>query len=179
MAKNAKPKPTLIKLDLSYDDMPAGDPFTRIPGIVTKSGLDTNIAGKWALRDASVEEARSLYLFQRLSANQRLAMMEELWRVLIPGGKVLVLAPYYASSRAVQDPLAVWPPVCEATFLYFNRKYRDDNKTLPFLKCNFEFVYGYQFDPETATRPDDTKPFWMKHYLNSALDVHVTLTRLD
>ncbi len=150
-------------------DMPAGHTFIR------PEGFDP-LVYPWTLESESVEEAYSAFLFQRIPARNRSAWMDELWRVLMPGAKAIILVPYWSNARAIQDPMAEWPPLGEQSFLYFNRKFREDNK-IRVGKSNFDFVYGYTLDPETITRPDDTRPFWIKHYTNSILDLQVVLEK--
>lgn len=105
--------------------------------------------------------------------------MDELWRVLVPGGKCTFIVPYWSSARAVQDPLAAWPPLCEQSFLYFNKKFREDNKiqALYEIRCDFDFGFGYSLDNETATKADDTRPFWTKHYVNAINDLQLVVTK--
>ena len=129
-------------------------------------------------RDGSVKEIVCAHMLEYVPARQRNKLMEEIYRVLVPGGKVTVVVCYWSSPRAIQDPALEWPPFCEQSFLYFNRGWREANK-LPPLKCDFDFTYGYQVDQETAARGSDTQPFWIKHYLNTASDLQVVLTKRD
>ena len=107
--------------------------------------------------------------------------MAELWRVLVPGGKVAIIVPYWSSPRAIQDPNSQWPPFCDQSFNYFNKNFRDVNKEPKNWEgyCDFDVVGGYQFDPETITKSDDVKAFWVKHYLNAVSDIHMVLTKRE
>jgi hypothetical protein len=157
------------KLDLSYADIPADSLFVR------PKGFDPERI-PWAIPSNSVEEAQSFYLFNRIPGDKRMDWMHELWRVLVPDGTCMVLVPYWASPRSIQDPFSVWPPLCENSFLYFNKAFRDTNK-LPDCGFTFDFTYGYTLDPETAGKSDDTRPFWTKHYINAVHDLQVVLTK--
>lgn len=165
-----KPIPPKIKLDLSFGDLPQGHPFIRVPG------LDA-LHPSWKLANESVEEAYSAYLLNRIPGKDRLAWMDEVYRILIPSGKLTVIVPYWHSARSVQDPLSEWPPMCEQSFLYFNKKFREDNKWPSEAICDFDFAYGYSLDQETQLRTDDSRPFWIKHYCNSVADVQLVLTK--
>lgn len=171
VAKKAAPRvrPT-IKLDLSYGPLPPQHPYLRPQGFDPRRY-------PWTLKADSVSEAYSRYLLQRIPARDRGRFMDELWRVLVVGGKALIIVPYWANARAVQDPLAEWPPFSEQSFLYFNKGFRTDNQLDYNMTCDFDFVYGYTLDPETAAPPDDTRPFWIKHYGNAVSDLHVTLIK--
>lgn len=104
--------------------------------------------------------------------------MDELWRVLIPEGKVTIIVPYWSSMRSVQDFTHEWPPVAESSFLYFNKTWREQNKIDHYLcKCDFDFGYGYIADPETAGRNTESQSFWIKHYTNAISDLQVVLTK--
>jgi hypothetical protein len=88
--------------------------------------------------------------------------MDELHRVLIPGGKATIVVPYWTSPRAIQDPMSQWPPFSEHSFLYFNKTWRDANAAGYDMTCDFDFVYGFVLDPETNLRTADVHSFWIK-----------------
>lgn len=159
-----------IKLDLSHGQIPADSPFIRPIGL-------NPLKFPWPLKDGSVEEAQSAFLFNRIPGNQRMQFMEELWRVLIPEGKATFIVPYWSSARSIQDPESSWPPLCEQSFLYFNKKFRQDNGINNGWKSDFDFVYGHVLDPETQNRPDEVRSFWIKHYLGTANDLQLVLTK--
>jgi ubiquinone/menaquinone biosynthesis C-methylase UbiE len=126
--------------------------------------------------DGSVKEILCAHKFEYIPGKQRVAFMEEAYRVLEVGGKMTVIACYWTSPRAVQDPALEWPPICEQSFLYFNKGWREANK-LPPIKVDMDFSYGYAADQETAGRNQETQAFWIKHYLNTVLDVQVVLVK--
>lgn len=161
----------ILKLDLSYGELPADHPFKRI------DGFNPVVDKVWPFRDATIEEAFSSGLFQRVPKAMRGVFMDELWRVMKTGAKCTMIVPYWSSVRAIQDPMAEWPPLCENSFLYFNRKFREDNKLNSPWKSDFEFQYGYGLDQETATKTDELRPFWAKHYLNAVNDLHLVLVK--
>ncbi len=158
-----------LKLDLSYGDLPEGSGFEKV------KGLDADHV-PWKLQDESIEEAYCAFMFNRIHGTQRTAWMSELWRVLIPNGKCTIIVPYWASPRAIQDPESQWPPICEQSFLYFNKSFREQNKLTP-IDADFDFTYGYNLHPDTAGKSDDVRPFWIAHYLNAIQDLHMVLTK--
>lgn len=164
-----KKKKTLIKLDLSFGELPKDFPFARVVKDPKKF--------PWPLADASVEEAYSAYLLGRVPGHLRGVFMDELWRVLIPGGKVTFIVPYWTSARAIQDPLSAWPPLSEQSFLYFNKGWREANKLDYDMECDYDFTYGYTLDQETSLKSFDTQPFWTKHYTNAVQDLQLVLTK--
>lgn len=161
MVKRGK-KDELIKLHLEA----TGDPM---PGFRTVGSLTE-------LKSDSVDELFYHYGLQRLSGAKRAKFMEELYRVLKVGAKATVVTPYYSSMRAIMDYCYEWPPICEMSYLYFNKGWREANK-VPDLKCDFDFTYGYTPENDMAAKATDVQAHWVKHYLNSALDLQVTLTK--
>ena len=160
----------IAKLDLSYGELPKDYLFIR------PDGFDP-MKLPWPFKDNSIEEANSAFLFQRVPAKQRGEWMDELYRVLVPKGRVTVIVPYYSSARSVQDYLAEWPPLSENSFLYFTKPFRDQNKLDYPVKCNFSFTYGYDLDPEVATRNDETRAKAAKTQLNAVSNLHIVLTK--
>ncbi len=132
----------------------------------------------WPIEDDSVEEVFSSHFFEHLTGFERMPFMNELWRTMQVGAKATIITPFYSSSRAVQDPTHAWPPVCEASYLYFNKKWRDDNKLDHYpIVCDFDFTCGYGIDGEVSLRAEEFQRFAVKHYINSVLDLQVVLTK--
>jgi Methyltransferase domain len=165
--KKAKPP---VKLDISVG------PF--IPENFTRFSKYTSYP--WPFKNDSVEEIYSAFLLCRVPGKDRGKFMDEVYRILIPGGKITIISPYWSSARAIQDYTHEWPPIVEQSFDVFNKDFRDINKLTdpPYPQiANFTATGGYTFDPETATRSDETRPFWVKHYLNSVADLQMVLTK--
>lgn len=133
----------------------------------------------WPLKTESVEEIASVGYLSYVPGKLRERFMEEVYRILIAGGKATFVVPYWTAMRAVQDCRYEWPPWCEASFLYFDKQWRKANRLEHRdLKCDFEInSYGYTADNETAGRSDEVRQFWVKHYLNSASDLNMTLIK--
>lgn len=105
--------------------------------------------------------------------------MDECYRILKPGGKLTILAPYYSSMRCWQDPTHV-RAISEATFLYFNREWRTNNKLDHYkIKSDFDFSYGYNMTQDWATRSEESRAFAVRHYINVVNDIQVVLTKRD
>ena len=68
----------------------------------------------WPWADGSVAEVRCSHFFEHLGAEQRVRFMEEVWRILVPGGKATITVPHARSDGAVQDPTHQWPPIVES-----------------------------------------------------------------
>jgi hypothetical protein len=132
----------------------------------------------WPYRDSSVTELTCANVFEFVPGKQRGVFMDEIWRILVDGGKANFAVHYWNTQSAVQDYAYEWPPLTEQSFLYFNAGWRKANGLNRPLKCNFDFTYGYSVEPDTANRADDTRSYNIK-YLNNVVNVlQVVLTKI-
>lgn len=132
---------------------------------------------KWPYPDNSVQEVNCIYLFHKLPGRDRGKFMDEMYRVLAKDGKATVIVPYWSSFRSIMDYRYEWPPVAEMSFLFFNKEWRKSQGIEDLLKCDFDFGYGYTYDPDAVTRADDVRSNWVKHQINMALDLQIVLTK--
>ena len=133
----------------------------------------------WPWADGSVEEVFCSHFVEHLDGDQFIRFMNELGRILAPAGKATIIAPYYTSMRAWQDPTHK-RAIREATFLYFNKAWRAQNQLDHYpMTCDFDFTYGYAFAPQWALRNEEARTFALAHYLNVVTDLHVTLTKRE
>lgn len=102
---------------------------------------------------------------------------EELHRILAPGGKCTIIAPYYNNQRCWQDPTHR-RAICDATFFYVSKQWRAANGLDHYgMNCDFDAVWGYGEDPALVGKSDEFKQFAYRHYTNVISDIHVTLTK--
>lgn len=167
----------LLKLDLGAGQNKRPD-FTGVDIAPTSDIKADLFQFPWPFDDNSVGEVFSSHFFEHVPQTLRGRFMDELWRIMVVDATALFITPYYSSMRAIQDPTHQWPPICEASYLYFNRVWREQNKLDHYdIKCNFDFSYGYALDPDTQVRNTETQSFWAKHYVNAVSDLHVTLIK--
>lgn len=134
----------------------------------------------WPIDDGVVDRIFTSHFFEHLDGPERVDFMEECWRVLKVAGQVVIICPFWSSRRAAQDPYHKWPPVTETSFLYFVEHWRQDNKLTHYpIKCNFNFSYGYALDPELTLRAEAVQQDAIAHQVNSVMDIHVTLTKVE
>lgn len=174
--KQEKKEKNLVKLDLACGGR-------KTPGfigvdIVQMDGVDVvhNLSQfPWPWENESVEEIHCSHYVEHVP--DLLKFMDEAARILIPGGKMTVIAPYYTSMRATQDPTHV-RSISEATFLYFNKGWRDQNLLAHYtVTCDFDFSYSYVMTPEWAARNQEARDFAIRHYWNVVNDIQVVLTK--
>jgi len=158
------------------------------PGVeVVADLMDT-----WPWKDNSVTEVHASHVVEHFDAMQRVHFINELYRVLIPGGKATIICPHWASCRAYGDPTHKWPPVSEFWFYYLSKEWRlgNEDKNLPgnaphtdatYLKggfnCDFEATWGYSLHPMVQLRSQEAQQFMVQFYKESAADVMATLIK--
>lgn len=129
----------------------------------------------WPIPDNSVDEAYCSHYIEH--TKDIIAFMEEVHRILKPGGKILIRAPYYNSMRGWQDPTHT-RLISEATFLYYNKDWRTTNKLDHYpITCDFDYNFGYDFTPDWAMRSEEAKAFALRHYTNVVSDIQVILVK--
>lgn len=132
----------------------------------------------WPWADGSVAEVRCAHFFEHLSSDDRIRFMEEVWRILVPGGKATITVPHGRSDGAVQDPTHQWPPVVENSFQYFNREARELMRVSHYpIRCDFDIELGIRFEAHWEARPQQEKVFALKHFDNVAKEIVAFLTR--
>lgn len=134
----------------------------------------------WPWKSGSVAEIHCSHFFEHIPARKRPLFMDECYRIMKPGAQMTMIFPYWSSARAVQDFTHEWPPVCEWSFLYFNKGWRESNKLTHGaydIKADFDFGFGHMLDPDIAVRNDEYRANAVKHWLNAVTDAQITLTR--
>ena len=175
-----KPKKALLKLDLGCGDNKR-EGFKGVDFVKTKSTdyVHDLLSFPWPFKESSVEEAHLSHFFEHIPAMLRPLFMDELFRVLASDGKVTIITPYFNSVRATQDYTHEWPPISPNSFLYFNKKWREENKLthgLYEMTCDWDFTYGYSVNPAWVSKSEETRAFAVMHYLEVVSDLHTTLT---
>ena len=144
-------------------------------------GVDTVIdigADRWPWADGSIEEAHSSHCIEHLAAPARCHFMNELYRVLAPGAKATIIAPYWGSTRAYGDPTHVWPPVSDMFFYYLKREWREANAPHnDGYTCDFDSAWGYAVNPALATRNSEYVQHALESFKEAASDTVATLTK--
>src|SRR5262245_60349301 len=135
------------------------------------------------LPDNSVAEAHASHFLEHLNALQRVSFVNELYRVLQPGGQCQIVVPHWASNRAYGDPTHQWPPVAEMWFYYLSQEWRntqaphtDGKHWAPGFRCNFDASWGYQMHQQIAIRNQEYQQHALQCFKEAAQDLVATLT---
>lgn len=107
----------------------------------------------WPWKDNSVEEAHASHFIEHLTPEERIHFVNELYRVLKPGGKCQTITPHWASMRAYGDLTHKWPPVSEFWFYYLSKDWRAQNAPHnDGYMCDFDVTWGYALHPLLVSR---------------------------
>lgn len=174
--KKLSKKPKELKLDIACgQNKRAG--FT---GIDIAAGKQVDIVHDlnkypWPFKDSSVSEANISHYIEHVP--DLVAFMNELHRIMKKGAQCTIVAPYYSSMRAWQDPTHV-RAISEASFLYFNQEWLRANGLDHYsITADFDFSYGYSINPEWQNRSEEARAFAIQHYINVVSDIQVILTK--
>lgn len=131
----------------------------------------------------SIDEAHASHFIEHLTAVERCAFFNGLWRSLKPGAQATIITPHWASSRAYGDPTHQWPPISEFFWHYLDKDWRagnaphtDKSNWRPGYDCDFTATFGYAPHPALAGRNQEFMAFAMSFYKEAALDLHATIT---
>jgi SAM-dependent methyltransferase len=128
-----------------------------------------------ALPDESVDEIQAENVLEKVPELHR--FIEDCYRVLRPGGKVIFSSPFYASAGAWRSPLTV-RGVGEQSLNWANKKWREDNKFTELnLICNFEVQGQFAIEETWMQKSDEAKSFAMQRYLNVVQAILFTLVK--
>lgn len=143
-----------------------------------RGGADPNAFAPWPWAAGSVEEAHASHFVEHLTGPERIHFVNELYRVLVPGGKCQVITPHWASCRAYGDLTHQWPPVSEFWWFYLNKEWRAQNAPHnDGYECDFEAVWGYSVRQDLLTRNAEHQQFALGNYKEAAQDMICTLTK--
>lgn len=129
----------------------------------------------WPIEDNSVDEAKAIHYLEHV--RDLIPFMNEVHRILKPGAQLLIVSPYWSSSRHAQDPTHC-QPIVEQKFLYFNQEWLTQNGLNHYgVTADFDFTYGYNLNAHWQTRSQEALAFAIAHYHNVVDDLVVTLTK--
>lgn len=167
----------LVKLDLGCGKHPR-EGFEGVDSRDFGQSHKVDLRKPWPWDDGSVEEAHCSHFVEHLTGLERIHFVNELYRVLIPGGKCQIIVPHWASSRAYGDLTHQWPPVSEFWFYYLSKQWRETNAPHnDAYTCDFFATWGYNAHPEIMGRNEKAQQFALTFYKEAAQDLIATLTK--
>ncbi len=174
---------TLLKLDLGCGrGANTPDGFEKIDLHKSPGVRQVDLRGKWPWKSNTVDEAQANYLLHCLTMPERVHFANELYRVLKPGAKCMVIAPHWCAARAYSDPTAQWPPIAEGWFPWLNRAWRDAQGVADGsdLVCDFDIGLGYSdLHPALQSRNQEYVQHAFTFWKEAAQSLVATLTKLE
>jgi len=131
----------------------------------------------YPFEDNSIDEMVCNHFIEHVADISK--FIDECYRILKNKSKMIITAPYYTSIRAWQDPTHI-RAISEATFLYFNKKWREDNKLQHYdIKSDFDYSYGYIFPIGSSwvMKSEEARNFAITHYNNVVNDIQICLIK--
>jgi SAM-dependent methyltransferase len=132
----------------------------------------------WPWKDGSVAEAHASHFVEHLTASERVHFVNELYRVLVPGGKCTIITPNWSSCRAYGDVTHQWPPVSEFWYYYLLKEWRAINAPHnDGYTCDFDATWGWSLHPSLLTRNAEFQQDALTWHKEAGQDLIATLTR--
>jgi SAM-dependent methyltransferase len=145
-----------------------------------------DLRNPWPFEDGEVEEAHSSHFIEHLTAQERVAFFNELYRVLKPGGQAQIITPHWASTRAFGDPTHCWPPVSEFAYFYLDKQWRavnaphvDIEHNPNGFRCDFVTTFHYGLHHELLKRNREYVDFALTFYREAAQDLVACVTKRE
>lgn len=173
--KATKKKAKVVKYDLACGQNKQegfiGVDQEKIDGVDIVCDL---LAYPWPIESDSADELFCSHFVEHLV--DLCGFMDECWRILKDGGKIVLIHPYQTSTRAWQDPTHK-RAINEVTWYYFNAEWRAMQKLDHYpVKCDFDVeVITASYNEPWNLKSEEARQFAMMHYWNVVSDLTVTL----
>lgn len=134
----------------------------------------------WNIESESAEEILCNHYIEHTP--DLIKFMDEVYRILKPGGFIKIIAPYYTSVRCWQDPTHK-RAISEETFKYFDKSWRELTHLTHYpIKSDFEIHTTLIDNPELPLPiwdklPEKTKNSYRRRYWNIVDDIFATLIK--
>lgn len=143
-------------------------------------GVDevVDLTKPWPWADNSVEEVNCSHTMEHFTAEERIHVVNELYRVLQPKAKALIIVPHWCSNRAYGDLTHKWPPVSEMWFYYLSKEWRAVNAPHnDFYTCDFDVTWGYSMRQDLLLRNQEYQQYAMQNLKEVITDTIATLVK--
>lgn len=171
-----------LKLDLGIGKAPLQDGWVGVD--IKKWGPNvtklTDLRKRWPWKDGSVDEIASRHLINYLTPSERKHFVNEIYRVLKPGAKAMLITPHWCAAVAYGDLSVEWPPVTEKWYFTLRADFRKEH--IPWesgYKCDFDFTLGYGMHQGIINRNTEYQENALTFWKEAAQDLVVTLTKKE
>lgn len=167
----------ILRLDLGCGPHPR-EGFTGVDVRDFGQPITHDLRKPWPWKDATVTEVHSSHFLEHLTGLERVHFVNELYRVLIPGGQAQIIVPHWNSCRAYGDYTHQWPPVSEFWFYYLSKEWRAQNAPHnDAYTCHFAATWGYSMHPSIIPRSAEYQQNALTFYKEAAQDIIATLVK--
>ena len=149
-------------------------------------GLDVvaDLRKPWPWGDNTVSDIHMSHVLEHFDGDERVHIFNEMYRVLIPGGKAYIITPHWDSQRAYGDFTHKWPPVSEFLYNYLWKEWRMQNaphNDIEFnpkgYNCDFSFAGGYGLHQDILAWNVERQQYAQKWFKEACQDTHMTITK--
>lgn len=170
-----------LKLDLGCASNKCSPEHTGVD-ISDKCGADVICdlsKPNWPFEDNSVDEAYCSHFLEHLDGIERMVFMNELYRVMKPEATARIITPAPFTHRYMQDPTHKFPMIVQEFYNYLLAENRKAMGVSHYpLTCNFSWVGVFHDNPEVMVgRNLEYRQIAARHYINTTLDLDVTITK--
>lgn len=128
-----------------------------------------------------LEQSDSFEEFKKKATTEKLdgviKFINEIYRILKPGAKATIIAPYYMSTRAFGDPTHT-RYFGDSSLYYFNEEWRKKNRLEHYgIIADFNMKYSYFVDNEITLKSEPVRTKAFKHDWNTINDIIVELEK--
>jgi SAM-dependent methyltransferase len=150
-------------------------------------GLDVvaDLNKPWPWGDNTVSDIHMSHVLEHFTGDERVHIFNEMYRVLVPGGKALIITPHWGSNRAFGDFTHKWPPVSEMLYNYLWKEWRIQNaphNDIEFnpkgYNCDFSFAGGYSLHPGITAWNTERQQYAQQWFKEACQDTYMTITSL-
>lgn len=134
----------------------------------------------WPWEDNSVDEVHSSHFVEHLEPDERVHFVNELYRIMKPGAKALIVAPHWCSARAYGDLTHKFPPISEFWFYYLSKDWRASQAPHSSYNenVNFAATWGYALSQGLLTRNQEYQNYALANYKEAAQDIVSTWVKM-
>lgn len=131
----------------------------------------------WYFGDDSIDEIVCNHYIEHTS--DLIAFMNEVHRILKPGGTATFVSPYWSSVRCWQDPTHK-RAISEQTYYYFVESWRRENGLLHYpITANFEILdFSYHVNPDFQDIKGQDLEYAARHMLNVYDDIKTIIKKI-
>jgi len=176
-----------MKIDLGCGKSKRGEDYigvdiVKLEGVDVVHDLNTF---PWPFENESVDEIHTSHYVEHVPYDVNgdgrdglIQFMDECYRILKPGGKLIIQVPYGSSIRAFQDPTHR-RFLFKESFYYFNKEWRD-TMNLEYYPINSNYImeFSYFITNEMSLKSQEVRDLAILHEWNVVDDLKVELTKI-